>query len=430
MMASVRMDAEPRKALADEKVHIKLTGLAPGQRVTVRARARDHAGQVWESNAAFAADGGGNVDVSAQAPIGGTYGAVDATGLFWSMVPQVEGKDPAPFALTSVTPITVALSAEVEGKQAAAADVERWLAAPGVTRTDVREDGLVSVFFQPTGRGPHPAVLVLGGSGGALRWSEQVAALLASRGCAALALAYFDMEHLPPNLVEIPLDYFAPALQWLRARPDVTPGKTAVVGASKGGELALLLGATYPEITAVVAYVPSNVVHEGITRGADGRAGKSSWAYRGEPLPFLPRRPGGEIRREVPVALTPVYLDALRNQDPGIVEWAAIPVERIRGPVLLISGHDDQLWPSPVFSELVIKRLSERRHPYPFRHLCYENAGHSVGPPPYLPTTVTQSRHPIRDIVLLSGGDTRGNATAKAQGWAEVLRFLGEHFGR
>jgi hypothetical protein len=50
-------------------------------------------------------------------------------------------------------------------------------------------------------------VILLGGSDGGVM--EGSAAVLASRGYAALALAYFGAPPLPPELIEVPLEYFA-----------------------------------------------------------------------------------------------------------------------------------------------------------------------------------------------------------------------------
>jgi acetyl esterase/lipase len=136
---------------------------------------------------------------------------------------------------------------------------------------------------------------VLGGSEGGLL-GEGVAATLARRGYAALALAYFGTRSLPSELVEIPVEYFAEALRWRRLRPDEADGdRVALMGGSKGGELALLLGATYPEdIRAVVGYVPSGVVYQGVSfdpwyyvRGV-----RSSWTSRGKSVPFVDASPG------------------------------------------------------------------------------------------------------------------------------------------
>ncbi len=74
-----------------------------------------------------------------------------------------------------------------------------------------------------------------------------------------LALAYFGLENLPPELYEIPLEYLETAIRWMSNQPTVNADRLAVVGGSRGGELALLLGATFPKLRAVVACVPSGV---------------------------------------------------------------------------------------------------------------------------------------------------------------------------
>ena len=70
----------------------------------------------------------------------------------------------------------------------------------------VEEEGLVSTLFSPTTPGPHPAEIALGGVGGGLR--EGSAESLAPESFAALSPAYFGVEGLPRELVEIPLEYF------------------------------------------------------------------------------------------------------------------------------------------------------------------------------------------------------------------------------
>ncbi|MEO0900275.1 MAG: acyl-CoA thioester hydrolase/BAAT C-terminal domain-containing protein, partial [Bacteroidota bacterium] len=36
---------------------------------------------------------------------------------------------------------------------------------------------------------------------------------------------------------------------------------------------------------------------------------------------------------------------------------AVIPVEKIAGPILLLSGRDDQVWPSATMSDMMEERL-------------------------------------------------------------------------
>ena len=57
-----------------------------------------------------------------------------------------------------------------------------------------------------TGPGPFPGVIDIFGTAGGL--NEHKASLLASRGFATLALAYFSYKTLPKHLSDVPLDYF------------------------------------------------------------------------------------------------------------------------------------------------------------------------------------------------------------------------------
>ena len=408
---------EPASALLDEPVDIRLTGLVPGARVTLTATMTDHLDRRWQSEATFTADDAGVVDVATQAPIAGSYDGVEPMGLFWSMTLAVPGGSSLPFR--TLESLVVALAAAAEGRTIAEARVERRLLASGVTDETVHDDGLAGIFFRPPGAGPFPVILVLGGSGGGLAGAWEQAALLASRGYAALALAYFNYEHLPPYLHAIPLEYFETALHWLQRRPEVRTDQMAVFGYSRGGELALLLGSTFPALTAVVGYVPSGVVH-----GSIGVVGGPAWTYRGEPVPYLfPPDAAArheEVVRQEPVALAPWYLGNL--EDGEAVARATIPVERINGPVLLLSAEDDQMWPSPVLADIASERLARHDHPYPVRHRRYAGAGHIFALPNL--TMPVRGHHPVRSTTVALGGTAAANARAAAEAWAEVLLFL------
>jgi hypothetical protein len=115
--------------------------------------------------------------------------------------------------------------------------------------------------------------------------------------------------------------------------------------------------------------------------------------------------------------------------DEAAVERATIPVEKINGPVLVVSAKDDQMWPSTLMAERVIERLDRHRHPFPFQHLAYDGAGHVLRPP-YLPTTVTAARHPVRGVTFAFGGTPSATAFAQADSWPRIVRFLEEGFER
>ena len=293
----------------------------------------------------------------------------------------------------------------------------------------MREGGLVGTLFLPPASASRGAVLALGGAGGGL--SEGAARTLASEGFAALALAYFGFDGLPRELVEIPLEYFEGAIAWLKRHPMVDPGRVAVAGNSKGGELALLLGATYPgDVGAVVGYAPSAVVWQGIPFDREVYHGgpRSPWSLHGRAVPFVAwARPGAvemirmteALIEDRPISTRAFYERALQNE--AAVAAAGVPVERIEGPVLLISGTDDRLWPSTRLSEMAIERLEANGHPFPREHLRYEGAGHMLAPPGYEPAASWTRRFEL-------GGNREADELANADSWPRVVGFLKKAF--
>lgn len=418
----VHFAVTPLDALVDEPLTIQLTGLQSGQNVTLRASALDTGDNQWASSATFIADSNGTVDVATQTPIRGSYRQVDPMGLFWSMLP-VHQKPSKPFLTRRSTAIEIDLTFEIDGVDISTTRVKRRFVADDVVCVPVHEQGLVGTFFYPARvEQPLPAIIVLSGSDGGI--CENQAALLASRGFAALALAYFGAERLPETLVHIPLEYFATAIVWLQARDVVHNDRIGVIGLSRGGELVLLLGATFPAIKAVVACSPSGLVQAGID-GNDYK--RSAWTYHGKPLqqvvvrftPLLAFKLMWQSFRMQSFAMRAMFLSTLK--DHKHLAEATIHVENTQGAILLISGDDDQMWPSTRFSELVLQRLTDYHHPYPDQHLHYPGAGHFVSFPygyTFLPPTVKR----IQGMAV--GGTVEETAFSVAASWPKILTFL------
>src|SRR4051812_33488629 len=95
----------PQRATLDTPVRVVVSGLRPGQPLTLRATMADHAGVDWAAHATFHATADGIVDPSVQAPVSGAYSGVDPMGLFWTLEPQVPAPERAPFALVSEAPL-------------------------------------------------------------------------------------------------------------------------------------------------------------------------------------------------------------------------------------------------------------------------------------------------------------------------------------
>jgi len=418
-------------ALVDQPIAIALRGFAPRQPVSVIATQTYAEAARWQSRATFISDNVGQVDVTRQAPASGTYEGVAPMGLIWSMhrLPN-EGRPPPPGAI--MLPVPVLIEAEGADGRRAEITIVRRVAGPGVTRHVIRTDGIVGTLFLPPGAGPHPAVMVLSGGGGGI--DEFRGAILASHGYAALALGHFAVEGRPRGLVNIPLEYFEMAIGWIRAQPWLDHRLLAAWGTSRGGELALLLGASFPQINAVAAWVPSGVVFWalGLAEPGDTRP-PVAWTFHGKPLPYLQENntsgdPPPLLQPGRPVAYTPFYRSQLR--DARAVERASIPVEKIRGPVQLVSGGDDQMWPSSDLADIALRRLETHRHPFPFRHLKYPEAGHTIlvpyWPLPELRVLTLARVEGAQDHLLFQGGTAKADAEAGIDAWRDLLSFLND----
>ena len=413
----------PADALIDVPRQIRVEHVAPGATVEITAVTRRN-GVLWQAQAAYTAGEDGVVDLTRDAPVSGDYTGLSPMGLVWSQSPE-DGKSREHFNHPVTDALVTDVVARVEGAEARASFTQR-LAAEGVTRQDVREEGLVGTLYLPAGPGPHPAVMILNGSGGGI--NEPRAALYASRGYAAFALAYFKAPGLSDYISNTPLEYFQTGLRWLRKKVQPRHDFVAISGQSRGGELVLLLGATFPkEVSAVVAYVPGAVVHSG-QNACDPKIGREgpTWLLDGKPLPHVwennrtatwaPFDEGPAPHRHEKAILTAL-------QDPDAVARARIRVEDIEGPVMLLSGTDDGSWPSSLYSKMVQDKLTEVNHPYPVRWLDYENGGHSILFP-YVPTTQLVYAHPVSGKISTSGGNPKDNARADQESWEGVKTFL------
>jgi dienelactone hydrolase len=420
-------------ALVDTPIRIEVRAFPPREPVTLTVVQTFPSGSSWQSQATFLADENGSVDVAHQAPVAGSYDGASPMGLFWSAERLPSKAQPAAGG-TVIQPIHVLLEARSGAAARAELTIERRAAGPGVTRHPLRLEGLLGTLFLPPGGGPHPAVIVLSGGGGGI--DEYRGAILASHGYAALSLGYFGLPGLPRGLVNIPLEYFEAVVRWMRAQSWLRDHFLAVWGESRGGELALLLGSSFPEINAVVAWVPSGVVFWalGLAEPGDTRP-RAAWTFRGKALPYLQEfnsnlgtAPAAE--RGQPVAYTPFYLCHL--QDRRAIERAAIAVENTKGPVLLVSGSDDQMWPSSALADIAFQRLQAHEHPYAYKHLKYAGAGHLIRVPygPLSSRALGLAVDGFQGHLCSVGGTPKADADAGVDAWKSTLDLLRESADR
>jgi dienelactone hydrolase len=403
--AHVAVSVEPSMSLADQPVHISVRGLKPAEKVTLKLTSTDGRGIQWSSSALFRADSGGTVKPDLIAPTSGDYRGVFGMGLIASMGPA--GDTPGVYVYSGVTPQYPAFEPQIftisvtsNGENLASETFRRRLpAAVSAHYITYEQAGFVGTFYTPLQRPmKRTSVLIFGGSEGG-NSTTLLGVMLASHGFPTLSIAYFRAPGLPPSLSNIPLEYFVKAIQWLDAQPGVDPSHVVVSGLSRGSEAALLLGVHFPQLVhGVIGSVPNDAALCGLpcSRGP-------VWTIGGKPLPY-----------------TSQFDQPYPTDTPG----AVIPVEAVKGPILLDCGGADQVWTSCAFTHAIEARLDRAHDPYPHVVYAYPKAGHGVGGlVPYEPTSANVAAV-NGSLVDTAGTNADANAIADADLWPKVIAFL------
>ena len=284
---------------------------------------------------------------------------------------------------------------------------------PGPTGVRIAEADLFGNFYPAAGEGPHPAILLLGGSEGGLgRGAKHMALALQRAGFSVFQQAYFGAPGTPDSLERIPLEVFDRGLAWLGAQAGVDAQRLALVGASKGGEAVLLVATRHPELRAVVAGTPSSVAWPGIDWRRGGQSAFSSWSSGGQELATMPFSAWNPAE-----GVISVYRSIEDPEQREAAERAAIPIERARAATLLVCGEAETLWPACPMSRALAERAVQRGGP-PVRVLAYPEAGHLVFGPPI------PREEPFYQRLDMAGGTVEGNAAARADSWPRVIAFL------
>lgn len=257
-----------------------------------------------------------------------------------------------------------------------AALVAAWvwytIASHDTERLPERHGQVATQLFAREGT-PQPLLVGFGGSEGGNAWAgdawQKQRERFLSQGYAMLAVGYFGMPDTPERLDRISLDAVADAIDRAAADPRVDGGCIVLIGGSKGAELALSLASRDPDIRGVVALVPGDAVFAGLTDALT----TSSWTWQGAPLSFLPV-PLSATGHLIAGDLRAVFASsrATLPEHPD----AAIPVEKINGPILFVSATQDEMWPSREMSDAMMQRLDRHGFTHAHEHLVMEG-GHA-----------------------------------------------------
>jgi len=277
-------------------------------------------------------------------------------------------------------------------------------------------------FYAGIGEGPHPAILLLGGSEGGLKETRNVfARQLAAQGYSVLYPGYTATSEANRAFNMVPLEIFDAALSWLAARPDIIQGPVAVIGHSKGAEGALLLASRDQRIGAVVAAMPSDVVWQGFSFDpVDLSQLRSSWSVDGRPVPYA--------RYEMPAWyewLTGATMLSMFEESRDAAESepdSRIAIENIDAPVLLICGEKDNLWPGCRMARNLQERAAAAGRTE-VDLLTYKDAGHwAFGPASGLDDS-------DKRFLGQMGGTAQSDMAARRDQWPKLLAFLESNLG-
>ncbi|MBO1306027.1 hypothetical protein JZO70_07635 [Enterococcus sp. 669A] len=264
-------------------------------------------------------------------------------------------------------------------------------------RMEVEKDGFHG-YYHPASM-PHDrdlAVVVVGGSEGNDNVPLQMGQHFAKHGITALGVCYWNVPGLPDNLVEVPLEPFESAIQYLHEKGH---SKIAMYGISKGAELALLCATKLHDISKVVAVSPSHCVWGGITEKMLSKkfTAVSEFTWRGKGFPCMVGelsygRAIWNLLTQQQINLAYMYANPLRKFD----EATAIPVEEIEGDLLFIYAKHDTMWPSMASVQYMMKRLKERNWKHQVTEFGYEKASHIITPlnPPSLKMFKVERKYP------------------------------------
>ena len=442
----------PAEGLLGDPASIRVAGLKGGQRVAIEATMTDTAGVVWTSRGVYRADADGVVDPAQQPSVNGTYSGVDPAGLFWSMVPlpaeqihkwgealifdpdtprgpKLDADKPHAIVFRAYTPSHPALEPQDFGE----ARYVRRLRAADIEETPVREGRIRGVLFEPAGGGDLPAVIVIGGSGGGVMRSY--AGLLASHGLRVFALGWFSYEDLPADGANIPLEYFAEAIDWYRGYAGKK--KIGFGGISYGGMTTLMVASTYPEhIGAVFAGVPAHVHGGGVIR--DLTKFGPTLTLGGAPLAFVNTSASypqtaeeskvfwGHATARTPMRTSDIYLK--HWNDPALSEDVIIPVENIDAPLFITAGEDDGMWYSAVAGDRIVARLKKKGFDHDVIYRRTDAAGHFVDyPRAVMNETALYVYHPVAKIWIANGGEAAAMARAQRENFPALVSFFKEN---
>ncbi|MBA6157346.1 alpha/beta hydrolase [Tenacibaculum sp. S7007] len=211
-----------------------------------------------------------------------------------------------------------------------------------------------------------PLIVGLGGSEGGNAWAsnywEKTRNKFLEKGYAFLAIGYFGSKNTPKLLEKIEIEDIYNSIIEATKNKNIDRKRVAIIGGSRGADLALLVGSYFKDINCIIGLVPSHAVFPGNTN----HFSTSSWTFKNKELPFIPVNNAAIPflkKRDLRGTFSAMLKDTVAEKK------ALINVEKIKGSILLISATEDEVAPTTTMANKIIKRLKENNFKYYYNHV-------------------------------------------------------------
>ena len=252
----------------------------------------------------------------------------------------------------------------------------------------INEGSYTWVYYPAEGSAGKALIVSLGDSDHDMM-AKGAAKYFLSLGCSVLVIDPTQPSYTGCH--SFPLECVEAAAKWLRQRGNT---KIGIAGGSTTGMLSLTAAAYIPDLSLVLAYTPCDFVMQGFFKGKkDGHIpewpapGESTVTWRGEPMPYAPYDMSAEDYYNATYGWTKKEHGELHGltlfahvERKPLPEEVFIPVENIRGDIVVFGAEDDTLWFTAKYIRRMERRLKEKSFSFRFEPHIYDKGTHFIFP--------------------------------------------------
>ena len=237
-----------------------------------------------------------------------------------------------------------------------------------------RRNGFEGILYNTENDDDRVLIIIQGLKG--LELPEKYAALFAEKGYSSLAMSYYGGEGQKKDMRAIPLEQFQRACVELKK---LGYKRIGIYGNSKGAGMALLAASVVPDISLVIAASSFGHIMQGTGKECDDPC-KAMVSFNGQDFPYVEKgKPFSDFIKRCIRERKIRLLYFFDEWDRKGTEENEIPVERIKGDILLLTSTHDESVPAKRDAELLIKRLVRKDFKYGYKHINSETGSHNLG---------------------------------------------------